>query len=805
MANSAFSLHHFIYLIPLIVLSIITPTHQVVPLGSSLSARDGGTSWVSPSGDFAFGFHSLPNSSRFLLAIWFQKLPERTVIWSANRDNPVQGDSRVELTNNGYLVLYDHQGSEIWKKPNAGNDRVTSASMLDKGNFALLSTDSSLIWESFNEPTDTILPTQGLNKSSHLSSSLTQFDYSKGSFQLRLQDDGRLVLYLVAVPSGFTYAPYWLTDTAGVGLQVVFNESGYIYLKLINGTSVSLTPGNIVSTQDFYHRATLDFDGVLRQYVYPKTNESRASWASEWSIVMYEPPNVCLSVLTSLGSGTCGFNSFCALDEEQKTSCRCPPGYSYLDPNNTFAGCKQDFAPQSCQLGGETEASQFEMKELRNVDWALNDYEKYYPINEDRCRQACLADCYCAVAIFKDDRCWKKRMPLSNGKMDYNVSRKTLVKVPKGNYSVPITPISTCRKEDRTALILIGSVLFGGSGLLNVLFLLAISLVLLFAHHRQKLMEHRPDPSMLGMRIHSFTFKELEHATKGFKEELDRGAFGVVYKGVLELDSRHLVAVKMLDMVVEKGEADKEFETEVAAIGQTHHKNLARLLGFCNEGQHRLLVYEFVSSGSLASFLFGSMRPDWNQRMQIALGIARGLVYLHEECSTQIIHCDINPQNILLDESFTPRISGFGLAKLMKADQTRSITSIRGTRGYVSPEWFKNMPITTKVDVYSFGVLLLEILCCRRNIEADLENEERVILTDWAYDCYSETKLDLLVENDEEAMDDMKKVERMVMVAIWCIQENPMMRPGMMKVTEMLEGVVEVSKPLQPYSISSVG
>ncbi|XXG46272.1 hypothetical protein AAC387_Pa02g1156 [Persea americana] len=199
------------------------------------------------------------------------------------------------------------------------------------------------------------------------------------------------------------------------------------------------------------------------------------------------------------------------------------------------------------------------------------------------------------------------------------------------------------------------------------------------------------------------------------------------------------------------------------------------------------------------------MRPDWNQRMQIALGIARGLVYLHEECSTQIIHCDINPQNILLDESFTPRISGFGLAKLMKADQTRSITSIRGTRGYVSPEWFKNMPITTKVDVYSFGVLLLEILCCRRNIEADLENEERVILTDWAYDCYSETKLDLLVENDEEAMDDMKKVERMVMVAIWCIQENPMMRPGMMKVTEMLEGVVEVSKPLQPYSISSVG
>ncbi|XXG46256.1 hypothetical protein AAC387_Pa02g1147 [Persea americana] len=127
----------------------------------------------------------------------------------------------------------------------------------------------------------------------------------------------------------------------------------------------------------------------------------------------------------------------------------------------------------------------------------------------------------------------------------------------------------------------------------------------------------------------------------------------------------------------------------------------------------------------------------------------------------------------------------------MKADQTRSITGIRGTRGYVSPEWFKDMPITAKVDVYSFGVLLLEIICCRRNLEMGLENEERAILTDWAYDCYAEMRLDLLVENDEDAKEDLKRVERMVMVAIWCIQENPTMRPGMMNVTEMLEGVVE--------------
>ncbi|RWR72717.1 G-type lectin S-receptor-like serine/threonine-protein kinase LECRK2 [Cinnamomum micranthum f. kanehirae] len=808
MAHSALFDLHFL-LIPLFLLATIAPSiHQSIPLGTTISAVDENSSWVSPSGEFAFGFRHLPNNdSLFLLAIWFQKIPERTVVWSANRDNPVQRESRVELVNNGHLVLYDHEGREIWKKPKAINARATSASMLDTGNLVLLSTDSSTIWESFNEPTDTILPSQTLTKPSKLSSRRSEKDYSKGQFELRLQEDGDLKLYTVPLEGEFTYSNYWSTNTAGSGSQVIFNESGYIYLTQINGNSVSLTPGNIVSTQEFYHRATLDFDGVIRQYVYPRTLDSTVGWAQSWSNVWYQPPNVCLAVFFAIGSGTCGFNSYCALDEDQRTTCHCPTGYSYLDPNNTFGGCKQDFVPQSCESGGSIEASQFELKEMRNVDWPLNDYERYFPINENLCRQECLLDCFCAVAVFKDDTCWKKKVPLGNGKMDYGVSRKTLLKTPRGNLTLQTAPppTSSCReKKDRTALILIGSVLFGGSGLLNLLLLLAISMVLLYSRHQRKVRFQRHDASMLGIRILSFTFKELEQATNGFKEELDRGAFGAIYKGALVLESRHLIAVKMLDNVVAEGEFNKEFETEVAAIGQTHHKNLARLLGFCNEGLHQLLVYEFMSSGSLASFLFGSIRPNWNQRTQIALGIARGLVYLHEECSTQIIHCDINPQNILLDESLTPRISGFGLAKLMKADQTRSITGIRGTRGYVSPEWFKDMPITAKVDVYSFGVLLLEIICCRRNLEMGLENEERVILTDWAYDCYTDMRLDLLVENDEDAKDDLMRVERMVVVAIWCIQENPTMRPSMMKVTEMLEGVVEVSKPLNPYSTSSV-
>ncbi|KAK2641339.1 hypothetical protein Ddye_023102 [Dipteronia dyeriana] len=172
-----------------------------------------------------------------------------------------------------------------------------------------------------------------------------------------------------------------------------------------------------------------------------------------------------------------------------------------------------------------------------------------------------------------------------------------------------------------------------------------------------------------------------------------------------------------------------------------------------------------MSNGSLANFLFGDLRPNWHNRMQIAFGAARGLFYLHDECNTRIIHCDIKSQNIFLEGCLTARISDFGFAKLLKTDQTQTTTAIRGTKGYVAPEWFKNLPITVKVDVYSFGILLLELVCCRKNFEVDAE-EDQMILSEYSYDCFREGNLDLLVEKDKEAMYDMKRVKKFVMIAL---------------------------------------
>ncbi|KAG4122800.1 hypothetical protein ERO13_D11G289433v2 [Gossypium hirsutum] len=304
----------------------------------------------------------------------------------------------------------------------------------------------------------------------------------------------------------------------------------------------------------------------------------------------------------------------------------------------------------------------------------------------------------------------------------------------------------------------------------------------------------------LETNLQFFTYKDLEHATNGFKEELGRGAFGTVYKGELPSSYGDRIAVKKLDKFAQDGE--REFKTEVKVIGQTHHKNLVRLTGYCDEAEHRLLVYEFMENGSLSSFLFGILRPSWQQRLQIASGIAKGLTYLHEECSKQIIHCDIKPQNILLDESLTAKISDFGLAKLLMNDKTRTKTGIRGTKGYVAPEWFRNIPVTVKVDVYSFGVMLLEIICCRRCVEVEME--EAAILTDWVFQCYSEGMIEKLVEDDEEARNDVGKLEKLLKVGIWCVQEEPMLRPSMRIVTMMLDGAIQVPDPPCPFSLNSI-
>ncbi|KAF7006075.1 hypothetical protein CFC21_021146 [Triticum aestivum] len=540
-------------------------------------------------------------------------------------------------------------------------------------------------------------------------------------------DSTPLAISLVAEPSGFKYESYWFTETAGNGSQLLFNETGRVYFLLTNGTQINITSGVLGSMADYFHRATLDSDGVFRQYVYPKNPKSSVFSGEMWSAVSLLPQNICHAVVTGIGSGVCGFNSYCTFDgtKNQILSCACSPGYKFFDEERRYKGCQQDFQPQSCDLDEAATLAQFELRPISGVDWPLSDYEQYQPIAEDDCGRLCRIDCFCALAVYNESTrtCWKKKLPLSNGNMADYVQRTVLLKVPSSNNSESaLSTASKKWKQDKKYWIL-GSSLFLGCSILVNFLLISILVFGTYCHiTRKKNGPLSQASSTTQLPLKTFTYKELEKATSGFHEVLGSGASGVVYKGELQDDLQTHIAVKKIDKLQE--ETEKDFTVEVQTIGQMFHKNLVRLLGFCNEGTERLLVYEFMTNGSLNRLLFNDARPNWNTPVHIALGVARGLLYLHEECSTQIIHRDIKPHNILLDDNLVAKISDFGLAKLLLRNQTRTNTGIRGTRGYVAPEWFKNIGITAKVDVYSFGVILLELVCCRRNVDLEVVDEE---------------------------------------------------------------------------------
>ncbi|CAN1158058.1 G-type lectin S-receptor-like serine/threonine-protein kinase LECRK2 [Linum perenne] len=791
--------------LPLITVNSQPADNRNITLGSFLTTASKDY-WLSPSGDFAFGFQQVAEGSEsFLLAIWFDRIPQRTVVWSANRNNLVPGGSTVKLTKDGSLILTDPSGRQVWNANAVGGSGVFYGALLDTGNFVLADRNSVTLWGSFDQPMDTILPTQTLPKGGGLTSKYSNTNYSTGRFKFVLQNDGNMVLYTVFYPQlGSNYA-YWASAT-NEGNTLVFNRTGSLFLTTSNGTILNSLFNNRESIEDFYHRVTIDSDGVIRHYIYPKSNNNASTssiWPMEWTVLDSEPSNICTQIIGDTGSGACGFNSYCQMENGQFPKCNCPQGYVFLDPLDKSKGCVKNFAPQNCLLD---ENDQFDLVEMINADFPQGDYRYLSSISEDTCREACLSDCLCDAVTFNGGSCWTKRAPLSNGNADPENGGKTLIKVRRDNSTAAT---SLMQKKDRSMNLIItaGWVLLGFSVFVNLLFL--------FASYpwgkNQLIRQVSDDPNQstsLSTNLMSFAYREMELATGGFKQILGSGSSGTVYKGVLNRNTNceRLVAVKVLDqMPKRKGHDVREFTTEVKLISGTNHKSLVKLVGFCNEGEHCLLVYEFMSNGSLADLLFerDQLRIDWYTRTQIAYSVARGLVYLHEECSTQIIHCDIKPQNILLDGSMTARISDFGLSKLMKADQTKTMTAIRGTKGYLAPEWFRNVPITAKVDVHSFGIVLLELVCCRKNCMMEVEKEEEMVLVDWAYECYSKGKLHKLVEKDEDAIMDMGKVERFVKVAMWCIQEDPSLRPGMKKVAHMLEGAVAVSEPPDPNSFIS--
>ncbi|KAL7150132.1 hypothetical protein ABFS83_05G089300 [Erythranthe nasuta] len=307
---------------------------------------------------------------------------------------------------------------------------------------------------------------------------------------------------------------------------------------------------------------------------------------------------------------------------------------------------------------------------------------------------------------------------------------------------------------------------------------------------------------------------DMKKITKGFREKLGQGGYGSVYKG--KLRSGHDVAVKVLAKPSSNGQ---DFINEVATIGRIHHVNVVKLVGYCAERSKRALVYDFMPNGSLEKYIFNKEKGNsltLKRKYEIAIGVARGIEYLHRGCDIQILHFDIKPHNILLDENFTPKISDFGLAKFYSTDNTTvTLTAVRGTIGYVAPELMNRSigGVSYKADVYSFGMLLMEMLGLNRGTGPIIENKSSQYFPCWIYDHLNkgeDIEIGNVYENNDEEEkeddDDARKMRRkMTIVGLWCIQMSPTDRPSMSDVLKMLEGEDEnMMIPPQPLQSSEI-
>ncbi|KAK2657494.1 hypothetical protein Ddye_010546 [Dipteronia dyeriana] len=296
-----------------------------------------------------------------------------------------------------------------------------------------------------------------------------------------------------------------------------------------------------------------------------------------------------------------------------------------------------------------------------------------------------------------------------------------------------------------------------------------------------------PEVSHLGWG-HWYTLRELELATNGFADEnvIGEGGYGIVYYGLLEDNSK--VAVK--NLLNNRGQAEREFKVEVEAIGRVRHKNLVRLLGYCAEGAHRMLVYEYVNNGNLEQWLHGDVGPrsplTWEIRMNIILGTARGLAYLHEGLEPKVVHRDIKSSNILLDKQWNSKVSDFGLAKLLESENSYITTRVMGTFGYVAPEYASTGMLNEKSDIYGFGILIMEVISGRNPVDYSRPSEE-VNLVDWLKKMVSERNPEGVLDPKLPEKPASRLLKRVLLVALRCVDPNAQKRPKMGHIIHMLE------------------
>ncbi|XP_062186042.1 G-type lectin S-receptor-like serine/threonine-protein kinase SRK [Phragmites australis] len=741
-------------------------------LGKGRNITDGET-LVSADGTFTLGFFSPGVSTKRYLGIWFS-VSSDAVCWVANGDRPVNGNSGMLVVrdNTGSLLLLDGSGQVAWSS-NSSSASSAEAKLLNNGNLVVRDRGSStILWQSFDHPSNTLLSDMKVGRNLwtgaewYLTSWRSADDPSPGPYRRVLDTSGlpdfvmwhgNVKAYRTGPWNGrwFSGVPEVSTYTDLVTFQVTTSpgEISYGYIA---------KPGALLT------RVVVTDTGMAKRLVWDASTRS-------WHTFFQGPRDVCDAY------GKCGAFGLCDATAASTSFCSCLKGFNPASPSawslrDTSGGCRRNVA-LSCGHGQTTDGFLLvhgvKLPDTHNasVDTSMT---------VEDCMARCLANCSCLAYAAADIRGGDVR----SGCVMWTDDIIDLRYVDQGQdlylrlakSELPPPPAPSPRRPFPTVPVV-------GASAASVVAILVIF------------------PTSIAPSVGLFNMKE---ATGDFSESkiIGRGGFSIVYEGHLPDGTK--VAVKRLIQPYVADEGGEAFMREVEVMSKLRNDNLARLLAYCKDGNERILVYEYMKNRSLNLYVFAGdprLRAllNWERRLEIIVGVAKGVAYLHG-LSKEVIHRDLKPSNILLDDHWRAKIADFGTAKLFIDGQTNP--TLVQTAGYTAPEYAAQGYLTLKCDVYSFGVVLLEIVSGQRNCTVP------TLISD-AWESWNQHKIEKDLLDSSVAQpepDHLLKLERCVQIGLLCVQQSPVYRPSMSEVVTMLtNNSSQIRSPNRPVFDSRAG
>ncbi|GLT33583.1 hypothetical protein SLA2020_081570 [Shorea laevis] len=749
---------------------------------SSTNLSDGKT-LVSSDGSFELGFFSTGSSAKSrYLGIWFKNVPVQNVVWVANRCEPIDDTSGVlMISSKGNLVLLNQSGSVLWASNSKKEAQNPVLRLLDSGNLVLQDRNAGILWQSFDYPTDTLLADMklgwdfksGLNR--QLSGWKTPNDPCPGDLTLGIEPNNNPDFVIWKGLRKYARAGPW----NGIG------NSGTPQLKPNSWFTFSLVSNAEEDYYIFYLRNKSTITRVIMNQT--SSRRERYLWNKDtqtWEGYGIFPRDECDYY------GTGGAYAICV--NTVLPPCKCLKGFKLISQEESsedwFQGCVRN-KPLDCQKGDGF----MKVGGLKLPDTTRSWVNKSMNLKE--CRAKCLENCSCTAYTTLDIK-EASGCAIWFGDL---IDLKDLQSAGQDLYIRMAFSDSDHEETKGKTKILAGLII--ATAILVVIGVLAVTYYIRRSHRNIEGRENGSsnERQIEDMELPSFELDLISNATNNFSSnnKLGEGGFGPVYKGTLP-DGKE-IAVKRLSRG--SGQGIAELKNEVALIAKLQHRNLVKLLGCCIQGEEKMLIYEYMPNKSLDFFIFDHTRRnllDWPRRFHIICGIARGLIYLHQDSRLRIIHRDLKASNVLLDSEMNPKISDFGLARTFGGEQSEGNTKrIVGTYGYMALGYAIDGQFSVKSDVFSFGILLLEIISGKKN-KGFYHLKDSLNLIGHAWRLWKEGNPSELIDSFVQESCTLSEVLRCIHISLLCVQQHPEDRPSMSSVVLMLGSETALVNPKEP-------